>query len=73
MFWIFKKNEYFLGYDEIVDNFWGHPITGLFSGVIYICFRAFSSGQGRKLEYFGGVAKFEIFFVVCLIFRTDIF
>ena len=27
-FWVFQKNEYFWGYEEIVDNFWGHYIIG---------------------------------------------
>ena len=58
----FQKNENKCGDDEIVDIFGGHHKTGLFLGVIYIHFRAFSLSQGTESEYFWGVAKFQIFF-----------
>ena len=30
----FQKNEYFLGYEDFVDIFWGHHKIGLYLGVI---------------------------------------
>ena len=65
---VFRK-EYFLGYDEIVDIFWGSSQLGFFfwgggGGVIlyiYILFRAFSKGQGSELEYFWGVLYVKYF------------
>ena len=38
----FQKNEYFLGCENFVDIFWGHPINGLVLGVISMYFRVFS-------------------------------
>ena len=57
MFWGGFREEYFLGYDEIVDIFLGHHNWTFFFGggdgvinIIYILFRAFSKGQSSKLE-----------------------
>ena len=36
----FQKNEYFWGYEDFVDIFWGHHKIGL--GVISMHFRDFS-------------------------------
>ena len=38
----FQKNEYFLGYEDFVDSFWGHHKIGLYLGVISMHFRVFS-------------------------------
>ena len=38
----FQKNEYFFGYENFVDIFWGHPKIGLVLGVISMYFRVFS-------------------------------
>ena len=40
-FWGFSKNEYFLGYEDFVDIFWGHYKIGLYLGVISMHFRVF--------------------------------
>ena len=34
IFWGFQKNEYFLGYEDFVDIFWGHHKIGLYLGII---------------------------------------
>ena len=56
-----------LRYDEIVDIFGGHHKTGLFCGVISIHLRLFLRSRYR-IGIFFWVAKFQIFFGVCLIF-----
>ena len=38
----FQKNEYFLGYEDFMDIFWGHHKIGLYLGVISMYFRNFS-------------------------------
>ena len=38
----FQKKEYFLGYEDFVDIFWGHHKIGLYLGVISMYFRVFS-------------------------------
>ena len=47
-FWGFQKNEYFLGYEDFVDIFWGHHKIGLYKGVISMHFRVSSLGQGTE-------------------------
>ena len=42
IFWGFRKNEYFWGYEDFVDIFWGHPKSGLYLGVTSMHFRVFS-------------------------------
>ena len=42
IFWGFQKNEYFWGYEDFVDIFWGHYKIGLYLGVISIHFMVFS-------------------------------
>ena len=39
---VFQKNEYFLGYEDFVDSFWGHHKIGLYLGVISMHFMVFS-------------------------------
>ena len=41
-YWGVQKNEYFLGYEDIVDIFWGNHEVGLYLGVISMHFRVFS-------------------------------
>ena len=38
----FQKNEYFWGYKDFVDIFWGHHKIGLYLEVISMHFRVFS-------------------------------
>ena len=65
----FPRKMNFLGYGEIVDIFWGHYKTGLFCGVISIHFRAFClKRELQNVNIFWGWLKFQIFFLVCLIF-----
>ena len=48
----FRKNEWFLGYEEFVYNFvFGHHKTGLVLGIILAFL---SKGQFIEWEYFGG-------------------
>ena len=37
-FWGFQKNDYFWGYEDFVDIFWGHHKIGLYLGVISMLF-----------------------------------
>ena len=61
----FRKNEYFLRYEDFVDIFGGHHKIGLYLGVISMHFRVFSKGQGTEWGIFLGVAKISnIFFRV---------
>ena len=53
----FQKNEYFWGYEDFVDIFWGHHKTRLYLGVISIYFRV--KVQNRDIF---GLLKFQIFF-----------
>ena len=39
IFLSFQKNEYFLGYEDFVDMFWGHHKIGLYLMVISMHFR----------------------------------
>ena len=48
---------YFFGYEDFVDNFWGHHKIVLYLGVIFIHFRVFSLGQGGGWGIFFGAAK----------------
>ena len=60
----FQKNEYFFGYEDFVDIFWGHHKIGLYLGVISVHFIVFSSGQGTERGIFFGLVKFLMFFGV---------
>ena len=53
----FQKTEYFWGYEDFVDIFWG-VITKL---DYTMHFRVFSEGQGTKWRIFFGLLKFQIF------------
>ena len=58
----FQKNYYnFLGYEDVVDIFWGHHKIGLYLGIISMHFRVFSQGQGTECGIFLGLLKFQIF------------
>ena len=62
-FWGFQKNEYFVGYEDFVDIFWGHHEIGLYLGVISMHFRFFFSyGQGTEWGILFWLVKFQIFF-----------
>ena len=63
IFWVFQKNEYFLGYEDFVDIFWGSSQNwAVFRGHFY-AFMVFSYGQGTEWGIFLGVAKISnIFF-----------
>ena len=56
-FWGFKKNEYFWGYDKIVDIFGDHH-----KGVIYIHFRASFKFKVQNWNTFLGLLILIIFF-----------
>ena len=58
----FSKNEYFWGYEDFVDIFWGHHKIGLYLGVISMHFRVFLKVNVQNGEYFFGLPKFQIFF-----------
>ena len=42
IFGVFRKSEYFWGYEDFMDIFWGHRTIGLYLGVTYMHFRVFS-------------------------------
>ena len=67
----FQENEYFWGYEDFVDIFWGHHKIGLYLGVISMHFMVSSLGQGTEWGYFFGLLKFQIFLGVLEI--PDIF
>ena len=56
-FWGFKRNEYFWGYDKIVDIFGDHH-----KGVIYIHFRASFKVKVQNWNTFLGLLILIIFF-----------
>ena len=58
----FQKNEYFLGYEDFVDIFWGLYKIGLYLGVIYAFQGLFLRSRYRMGDIFGGCLKFLIFF-----------
>ena len=64
----FQKNEYFWGYEDFVDIFWGHHKIGLYLGVISMHLRVFTQGQGTERGIFFGVAKISNIFLGCLKF-----
>ena len=68
IFEVFRKNEYSGEYKEIVDVLGDHYKIRLFWDIMYIQFRALFLGQGTEWDYFWGVAKFQIFFGVYLIY-----
>ena len=47
IFWGFQKNEYFLGYEDFVDIFWGHHKIGLYLGIISMQIRVFLRARNR--------------------------
>ena len=49
-----QKNEYFWGYEDFVDTFFGHHKIDLYLRVIPMHFMSFSV---QNEGYFGGVAK----------------
>ena len=51
----FQKNEYFLGYEDFVDN-----LGVITKGVISMHFRVVSKGQGTELGIFFGFLIFLI-------------
>ena len=56
LFLCFQKNEYFWGYEDFVDIFWGHHKIGLYLGGH---FRVSSLGQGTEYGIIFWVAKFN--------------
>ena len=67
-FWGFQKNKYFLGYEDVVDIFWGHHKIRLYLGVISMHFMVFSSVHGTECGIFFGVVKISNIFWACLKF-----
>ena len=64
---VFPKNEYFWGYDEIVDNFQGSSQSGLFWRSFHYTLGHFLKVNVENLNIFLGVANFQILLGVCLI------
>ena len=57
----FRKNEYFLGYQDFVDIFWGSSqIWTIFRGHLYAFQGLFL--RSRYRIYFLGLVKFQIIF-----------
>ena len=67
-FWGFQKTDYFGGYEDFVDIFWGHHKIGLYLEVISIHFRVFSEGKRTDWRIFFGLLKVQIFNLGCLKF-----
>ena len=70
----FLKNEYFLGYENFVDIFWGHHKIELYLGPrSFLCILGSFLNRVKVQNggYFGGLLKFQIFFRVLEI--PDIF
>ena len=58
----FKKEKYFLGYEDFVDIFLGcHHKIGLYLGVISMQFRSFLKGKVQNGGYFLRFLKFQTF------------
>ena len=55
----FLKTEYFWGYEDFMDIFWGHHKIGLNNAALHL--RVFSEGQGTKWRIFFWLLKFQIF------------
>ena len=53
----FQKNEYFWGYEDFVDIFWGHHKNGLYLGVISMYLGSFLKVEVQNPGYFLGVGK----------------
>ena len=60
----FQKNEYFWGYENFTDIFWGHPKIEIVLGFISIYFRVFVNIQNRYIFW---VTKIPYIFWGCLI------
>ena len=63
-FGVFRKNEYFWGYEDFADFLGGHHKIGLVLGVISMKFSVFSRGKCTECGYFWGLQKNQIFFGV---------
>ena len=59
----FEKNEYFWGYKDFVDIFWGHHKIGLVWGSFQCLLGSFLRSR-YKIGIFFGLLKFQIFFGV---------
>ena len=59
----FQKNEYFFGYEDFVDIFFGSSQSWASFRLITMHFRAFFKVKGTELGYFLGLLKFQIFFL----------
>ena len=72
IFWGFQKNEYFLGYEDFVDIFWGVTTKLAYIHGSFLCMLgSFLKGQVQNGGYFLGFLKFQTFFGVSEI--PDIF
>ena len=63
IFWGFQKNEYFWGYEDFVDIFWGSSQNWASFRLISMHFRVFFKVKGTELGYFLGLLKFQLFFL----------
>ena len=61
-FWGFQKNEYFFGYEDFADIFWGPSQNWASFRVISMHFSVFFKVKGTELGYFFGLLKFKYFF-----------
>ena len=57
----FQKNEYFLGYEDFLDIFWGPHKIGLYLGS-FLCILGFFLKVNVQYGVFLGLQKFQIFF-----------
>ena len=62
LFWEFQKNEYFLGYEDFVDIFFGSSQNWASLRVISMQFRVFFLRPRYRIGIFLGLLKFQIFF-----------
>ena len=62
-FWGFQKNEYFFGYEDFADIFWGSSQNWASFRVISMHFSVFFKVKGTEW-----VAKISNIFLGCLIF-----
>ena len=58
----FQKNEYFGGYEDFVDIFWGHHKLDYMQGSFLRILRSFLKVKVQNGGYFFGLLKFHIFF-----------
>ena len=59
------KNNFFGGYEDFVDIFWGNHKIGIYLGVISMRFMVFSKGQDTECWIFFWVAKISNIFWGC--------